>query len=170
MTNPTAAASNYFETMADVQMVGAAKAKARQLEKRMAKSDAEAPMKLSPLDQKLFDAQQQLRNYHRLKRQEMVALRNGPYGQHVKELEQLLDTLAMESAPALVGYIAKCIWLRSAPPDIKHQVLGIISATIARLRVRAGLPPFDDSLPFTDEPPTAYEQIRHTISNVGVQP
>lgn len=115
----------------------------------------------------MFEAQELFRNYERAKRLQLRALREGQWGAEVKALEQLLDTITLEGGPALITYIAKCAWVQAADANVRREVLGLIATHIARLRVRSGLPPFNDSLPHSDEPPTVYETVRHELTGVG---
>jgi hypothetical protein len=42
-------------------------------------------------------------------------------------------------------------------------LLGLIDTRIIYLRINEGLSPIDDSIPFSDEPPTAFEIIREIL-------
>ncbi len=76
----------------------------------------------------------------------------------VGELLAYLKAMKPESAPALVDYIERSTWLLDADDDLKYACLRCISVAIMRLRVRCGLPPFDDAI--FDEEPTAFQVIR----------
>lgn len=162
---------NAFEQVADQQLTAATKARHRatdrRLERLVVKSEADAPMVASPADKKMFEQSQQMRRYRLHLRQRQDELANGPHGREVVALIQLLDTLTASSANALVSHVMKAEWLRSADLNTRLDVLSIVGTAIARFRVRNGLPPFDDALPFSGEPPTAFEQIRKLLTGVG---
>lgn len=158
---------NAFEQVAEVQQNAFSKAQDRAREKRLAKlviqSERDAPMVASAADKQAFENQQLLKRYRAalaLRRQELL---EGPHGQEVQALLQLLDSLSATSASALVSYVVKARWLKEADYNTRLDVLSIVGTAIARFRVRQGLPPFDDSLPFMDEPPTAFEQVRKLL-------
>jgi len=84
------------------------------------------------------------------------------------ELLKYLKLMKPESASALVEYVEVSTWMHEADDDLKHACLSCIGTAIMRLRVRCGLPPFDDALspPLGDEEPTAFQVIRKLL--VGV--
>lgn len=163
---------NAFLAVADIQQNAASKARDRGLERRMAKfvvkSEADAPMVASAADKQMFENSVLLRRYRVAMAQRRSDLLEGPHGREVKALLMLLDSLTASSAGALVSYVVKARWLQEADQGTRLDVLSIVGTAIARFRVRSGLPPFDDSLPFTNEPPTAFEQIRLLLTGVGV--
>ena len=158
MTNP-------FERLANAQMVAATKAKHRSAEKRAAakvvKSERDAPMKLSEMEQIQADQSTQLRAYRAWKRAEVEALLNGPHGEDWKQLAKLLRSLSIESASELVDHIKASQWLRDADMQTRRTALSVISSVIIRLRIANGYPPIDDSL--LGEEPTAFEIIRNEL-------
>lgn len=162
---------NAFLATAERQQNAASKARDRGLERRMAKlvvkSEADAPMVASAADKQMFENSVLLRRYRAAMAQRRSDLLEGPHGREVKALLLLLDNLTASSAGALVSYVLKANWLRQADQNTRLDVLSIVGTAIARFRVRQGLPPFDDSLPFSDEPPTAFEQIRKLLTGVG---
>lgn len=162
---------NAFEQIADTQQNAFSKAADRAREKRLAKlvvkSEADAPMVASPSDKQAWESAQLLKRYRAALRERQRDLENGPHGKDVLALLQLLDTLCASSADGLVRYVVSAQWLRDADHHTRLDVLSIVGAAIARFRVRQGLPPFDDSLPFMDEPPTAFEQVRKLLTGVG---
>lgn len=163
--------SNAFLQIADQQQNAASKARdrgrERRLEKLVVKSESDAPMVASPSDKQLFENSQLLKNYRRHLRQREEELRQGPHGREVSSLLQLLETLSASSAPALVQYVMKARWLIEADYNTRLDVLSLVGTAIARFRVRNGLPPFDDSIPFIGEAPTAFQQIRKLLTGVG---
>lgn len=162
---------NAFLATAERQQNAASKARDRGLERRMAKlvvkSEADAPMVASAADKQMFENGVLLKRYRASIRQREEELRAGPHGREVAGLLLLLNNLTASSAGALVSYVLKANWLRQADQNTRLDVLSIVGTAIARFRVRSGVPPFDDSLPFSDEPPTAFEQIRKLLTGVG---
>jgi hypothetical protein len=67
-----------------------------------------------------------------------------------------------DSESALIALVKRGPW-RTADADARFQVLALIDAAIVTLRERAGLPPIDDALPWTDEPLTAFQVIREML-------
>lgn len=163
--------SNAFLALADSQQNAASKARDRGVERRMAKlvvkSEADAPMVASAADKQMFENSILLKRYRASLRERRQDLENGPYGREIRALLQLLDSLTATSAPALIEYVTKANWLLDADKGTRLDVLSIISTAIARLRVRNGLAPFDDSIPFSEEPPTAFQVIRKLLTGVG---
>ncbi len=162
---------NSFLQLAKSQQNAASKARdrgrERRLEKLVVKSEADAPMVATASDKQLFENSILLRNYRRaikVRRDDLLA---GPHGREVGAFVQLLDTLSTSSAPALVQYVMKARWLIEADYNTRLDVLSLVGTAIARFRVRNGLPPFDDSIPFMGEAPTAFQQIRKLLTGAG---
>lgn len=162
---------NAFEQVAASQQNAASKARDRDHDRRLAKlvvpDESHAPMVASAADKQAFENSILLRRYRASLRQREEELKAGPHGREVRALLQLLDNLTASSAGALVSYVLKARWLVEADYHTRLGVLSIVGAAIVRFRVRSGLPPFDDSLPFSNEPPTAFEQIRLLLTGVG---
>jgi hypothetical protein len=163
-----AAVSNSFERFAETQMVAATKAKYKAAETRERKakvkvlqSEKDAPMKLSPLEQKMEDSSRQMRIYRRIKRAELRARLEGTQAEQWRALIEQLKALTIEDGDALVDYVQAQDWIREADLDTRYAVLSLIADVIIRLRVRNGYSPIDDSLP--GEPPTVFEIIRSEL-------
>lgn len=158
---------NHFEQLADRQMVAATKAKHKAAETRAAKreakvvfSDADAPMKLSEMEQQQADQSAQFRAYKRAKKAERVAV----FEQRAAEwaaLSKVLRALTIDGADALIDFVASAAWLHEANHHTRQVALGVISNELIRVRRENGYPPIDDSL--FDEPPTAFEIIREML-------
>jgi hypothetical protein len=101
----------------------------------------------------------QWKKWHHEQTELLVA---GPHGEAVHALAAFLERMTLEQGSELIELVAAGPW-RSADRDAKYQVLRLIDWTIAHLRECSGLPPFNDSLPFSDEPPTAFEIIRAAV-------
>ena len=156
--------ANPFEQVANAQLSAAAKARHRGLEKRMAKlvvqSERDAPMVASPADKEAYEKSAQFRLYKKHFRERTATLRSRP---EFRSLFAILDDLNPSSPTALIAWAAN-VELQQAD---KHDVLAVIGDKIATFRIEQGLAPFDDSLPFTDEPPTAFQIIRFHLTGVG---
>lgn len=163
---------NAFLTLADNQQNAASKARdrgrERRLEKLVVKSEADAPMVASASDKQMFENSVLLKNYRRHLKIRREDLLTGPHGREVGALLQLLESLSASSAPALVQYVMKAQWLIDADYNTRLDVLSLVGTAISRFRVRQGLPPFDDSIPHMDEPPTAFQMVRKLLTGVGV--
>lgn len=157
--------SNPFLSVADHQMSGAVKARHRAVEKRKVLRDAEAPMVKTGLDKEMEEAAKLKSNYLRIKKQEKLDLLNGPHGKDVRGLIQLIDSLTIDSASALVTFVMSAEWIQKASLPLRYAVLELAGNAIMRLRIRHAMAPFDDSLP--GEEPTAYELIRKHLTGVG---
>ena len=158
---------NHFEQLADRQMVAAAKAKhkaaetrARKREVKVVMSDADAPMKLSELEQQQADQSKQFRLYRQAKRAErMVVFERRPaeWG----ALSKVLRALTIDTAETLLDYVEGAAWLHEADRRTRQVVLGVISSELIRVRLENGLSPMDDSI--FDEEPTVFEIIRTVL-------
>lgn len=161
---------NAFETVADTQRVWASKQKEKRIAERSAQrlvvqSDADAPMKPSAQEQEQIDQSKQMKVYRAWVKERRAALATGPHDKDIAGLLQLMDSLTVESVPALVAFVKQAAWLRRADAHTRHEVLALVSHALIRLRKKLGLAPFDDAL--FDEPPLAFEQIRKEITGVG---
>lgn len=160
---------NAFEQLANMQQTAASKAKDRATERRIAKlvvkSDRDAPMIASASEKEAWEKQQLLKAFNKAMTQRRLDLINGKYGDEVKGLLQILDSLTETSAPALMSYLAKCQWFLHADYETRMNTLSVIHDFIIRFRIRSGLSPFDD--PIWDEPPNAYLIIRKEMTGVG---
>jgi|SRR6188768_88772 len=153
------ASDNYFTRLADAQMVAATKAKHKRREVKLAKSEADAPMKLSPQEQAVADREALLRRYRAASKAEFKALIEGENGPNWWALEHKLKTLTPDSIHLLLDFIKdpNC-WLHAANLHTRQTALSIIAARLLLLRLERGMAPFDDSLP--GEELTAFEIIR----------
>jgi len=145
--------SNPFETVSARQTTAYTKARLRAAEKRAAK----APMKLTEQEQKQVDSGRQVRLYRQWKRAQMREFRSR-YPEGFSQLRRTLRNLTINNASDLVVWVQSTQWLKTLPHADRSLVLSAIDQAIARLRVRNGYPPIDDSLPGED--PTVFEVIR----------
>jgi hypothetical protein len=65
------------------------------------------------------------------------------FANHLTRYKQL------EDATAMLAYVREHThgWLSVAPPDIRTEALSIVGENIMRIRLHAGLAPFNDPLP-----------------------
>jgi hypothetical protein len=157
MTNP-------FERLAEQQMVSATKAKHRARERREAKlvvkSEADAPMKLSEVEQKQADQTKQLRSYKAWKREERLLVfqrRAAEWG----ELSRVLRNLTIDNTQPLLDYVASAAWLHEADHNTRRVVVSLVANELIRVRLENGYAPMDDSIP--GEEPTLFEIIREQL-------
>jgi hypothetical protein len=94
--------------------------------------------------------------HHRKQRDVLLA---GQYGDAARRLLDFLRAMTLECGQQLIELVDNGPW-RNADTDTRFVVLQLIDGGIARLRERHGLAPFDDALPFSDEPETAFQIIR----------
>jgi len=96
--------------------------------------------------------------------QELVDKMIALHGVKLEVLMKMLKNLTMESSGDLVDYIECADWLIHADPHSRITILGYIDYAIIRLRIRHGLPPFDDALPGEED--TAFQVIRKILTGV----
>jgi len=142
--------NNPFEALADRQLAAPVKARIRASEKRA------ATVKPTAQEQKQLDVSRQVRLYRRWKRGQIreFAQRNP---QVFSDLRRLLRHQTLHNTELLLRF-SRCHLRQLKSFHDRSIALGMIGTAIARLRIRNGLPPFDDSLP--DELPTVFEVIR----------
>jgi len=159
---------NPFEALANEQMAIATKRKLEQSRARAEKkqahivqSEKDAPMILGPQEQKLADQSKQARHYRAWKKAEFDAMAKHPlhYSNWNEYTARVLD-LTPDNTNEFVGYIAKQRWLLEAEISIRRLALSFLANRLIRMRLEQGLAPLDDSLPFSDEPPTLFETVR----------
>lgn len=102
-----------------------------------------------------------LRGYNAWLKEREAALLARSIGREVKGLLTFLRTMTLSSAPPLVRLVETASWMRNADRATRAELLWLIDRGITRLRVREGLPPFDDALP--GEPDNAFLTIREAL-------
>lgn len=112
-------------------------------------------------EQDLRDQGKLLKQWRQWRRDKLQALLDGPHDREVRELVGFLNRMRLSSAPALIEQIEQADWIHRLSDGDKHDLLGVISTRITGLRLRNGLPPFDDGLP--GDPPKAFEQIKELM-------
>jgi hypothetical protein len=84
------------------------------------------------------------------------------WAREAEELFTLLREMDLEDGEELVDMIVRHRWCE-ADEDTRAVVLHEINWAIAAVRERYGMPPFDDSLPWSGEQPTLFEIIRRHL-------
>ena len=144
--------NNPFEAVSARQTTAYTKARLRTAEKRAAK----APMKLTEQEQKQKDDARQVRLYRRWKRGQIREFRQrNP--QVFRDIRRLLRNTTLYNSELLLRFSRYHLRQLKSHAD-RSIALNMIGWAIARLRIRNGYPPFDDSLPGED--PTVFEIIR----------
>ena len=69
--------------------------------------------------------------------------------------------MTLEQGDELIALVDRGPW-RTADPDIRFTVLPLVDGSIAHLRERHGLAPFDDSL--DDDPLTVFQIVRGMLA------
>lgn len=111
----------------------------------------------------MSDAQIQFRmwkEWHAKRRDQLMA---GRYRAAAKELADFLERITLDDGASILSFIARGPW-HTADGDTRFLVLGLVSSRIMLLRTAEGMAPFEDSIPFSDEPPTCFEIIRAMLS------
>jgi hypothetical protein len=158
-----ASAGNPFEQLAAEQMTAPNKRKLERRQARIVRSEADAPMKLSAQEQQLADQSKQMRVYRAWKKSEYDAVKHHPV--YAKKWADLVDRVAAlpDGADEFPAYLADQAWLLNAEMGIRRLALSFIADRLIRIRLERGLSPCDDSLPFSDEPPTLFETVRDML-------
>jgi hypothetical protein len=130
-----------------------------------AQTEHSAPMVGTPQEREERDKQKQMARYLKsltVRKQELL---QGPHGEHFARLVKFLDQMDITTAPELIEAVKNSVWLSDTDQTAKNDALWLIDSAIIKLRIREGLPPFDD--PLWDQPPNAFEIIRHHLTGVG---
>lgn len=99
------------------------------------------------IDKALADKDRLWRRYRAQKKQQYETLFAIPIdGPLLKKFSATLGHFGIEDADRMVAYVQSCHWLKVAHADIRFAALEMISHRIVRIRQRAGLCEFDDSL------------------------
>jgi hypothetical protein len=142
---------NPFLVLAARQMSSPTKARQRAAAKRAAsKAQSEG------------ESEKQAKVWRAWRRERREALLAGPHGADAKALLGFLRSMTLDSAAELVEAVGRGPW-RQADDDTRFEILALVDEAIIALRERHELDPFDDALPFTDEAPTAFLQIREAL-------
>jgi hypothetical protein len=97
------------------------------------------------------------------RRERVDALLAGPYGAGARALIEFLQRMTLASSDELIDLVQRGPW-READADVRFEILAVTDAAIIALREKQKLPPYDDPLPFGDEKPNTFLQLRHLLS------
>jgi hypothetical protein len=97
-------------------------------------------------DKKLADNSHLLRAWHRRYREQLDEALAGPHGALVGWLLDQLRELTLRDGAKLVAFIRAQDWSR-VDANTKFVCLHEFNNGTTKLRVQAGMPPFDDGLP-----------------------
>lgn len=150
---------NAFEAVAERQIASPVRrneeARARRAAAREAHRDS-----LSAAQKREAEAGALWKSYRRFKRAQRDALLATPAGARFKPLFALLRRLTIDDAGALLAALDK-LDLETVCADDRFVVLQSVDRAIVRVRVNAGLPEFDDAIPF------AQTEDRQTIFDIA---
>jgi hypothetical protein len=90
----------------------------------------------------------------------------GPWGEDLAELLEFLAKMGPEDGQALIDLIRRQGWAAAGSGN-KYLILREIDLAIIRVRERLKLPPLDSSIPFSSEPPTAFELVKGILFDTG---
>lgn len=142
-----------FAEMAEEQISNPVKARMRAAKTREERRQAKAQS-----DQEILH--DLWKRWHDIR---LARLKSGPFGGSVTAVAAFLETMTIEDGGELVTLIRYGSWDK-ADNLTRYLLLGLIDQRIMYLRKAEGLAPFDDSLPYSDEEPTAFEIIREMLT------
>lgn len=145
--------SNPFEALAESQIANPVKSRMKAVETRRANREK--------AEKELEEQDILTRQWRRWRKKRLQALLDGPFGKDVRGLIRFMDTMTLSSAPAFLKVVTEATWAKEMSLNERHELLSVISARITKLRLKEGLPPFDDAL--FDEPPKAFEIIKEYL-------
>jgi hypothetical protein len=127
---------------------------------RMRAAETRAARKKTATETALDERGQQVRAWRRWHREQLDEALAGPHGRTLERLLRFLESMTLQSAPALVELVRSENW-KSADYVTRLVALHEINGAITALRERHGLAPFDDGLP--GEPATAFGLIKDLL-------
>ena len=136
-----------FLQLAERQIVTPRKARMRTAEKRA-------------MRKALNERNAQMKLWRQWRQERIAQLLAGPHSADAQALVRFLDDLS--SAAELIEFVKRGPW-RQTDADTRFLIASLIDIAIIEVREKRGLPPFDDAMPFGDEPLTAFEQIREIL-------
>jgi hypothetical protein len=104
-------------------------------------------------DKAIRERNRLLARYRAARRDHRRRLYQQPDGEKLHAMALQIGRYGIYDAAAFLAYVKEQArgWLATAEPEMRHEALAIVSERIQRVRVTAGLPPFDDALPGEDE-------------------
>jgi hypothetical protein len=110
-------------------------------------------------DKALHERDVMFRRWRASHDEEKAALLRSAWGSEFEELLCALDRLTLDNGDELVDLVKHQGW-HAANVHTRYCVIREIDLRIAEIRESRGEPPFDSSMPFTDEPMTLFETVR----------
>jgi hypothetical protein len=89
------------------------------------------------------------------------ALLAGPYGDAFRDVMVALDGVTLADIDNIHAMVIAGPW-RTAPADIRFELLNLIDAVLIELRERADLPPFNDPLP--GDQPDIFQHVKEALA------
>lgn len=108
---------------------------------------------MSAFDKALDERNRQLRNYRATKRAQLLELYADPlHGEWLRKFITTLGHFGAEHADRMLEYVEREArkWLATAPIDIRYAALEAIDNRCVAIRTRAGMPPFEDPMPWEE--------------------
>lgn len=141
-----------WEQLADEQIVNPVKSRMRAAETRAKRR----------LEKAKSDKDYLHKEWLAWRAKQRAALIDGPYGEAAAELADFIERMEFRNGEQLITKVQTGPWV-SADTDSRHEILRLISHGIIYRRELEGLPPFDDSMPFSGEEPTVFERCREIL-------
>ena len=104
------------------------------------------------------------RQYRAMRRTALKTLFNSePHGKSLWKLHATLAHFGIEDAAAMKRHVQREVdsWLGAAPFEIRYAALQLIGQRITRIRLQAGLVPFDDPLP--GQPDRIFQTVKKLL-------
>jgi hypothetical protein len=111
------------------------------------------------LEKELSEVHRLLRAWFAWHRQLAADAISGPSGELVSALLDVLRTLTPKDSKALVEFVGSQDWT-AVDPDTRQIALFAIDGCILKLRQKAGLPEFDDTIPGSGKPENVFQIIK----------
>jgi hypothetical protein len=91
--------------------------------------------------------------YRAARRDHRRRLYQQPDGVHLHSFALQIGRYGISDAGPFLAYVREQArgWLATTEPEMRQEALALVSERIQRVRVAAGMPPFDDPLPGEDE-------------------
>jgi len=151
---------NFWEHLADKQIVKPVKRKMERLDRR-------AVMEARKKEEKAEAEQLSLYKGWKREIKKEIQLR---HGKKLEQLMKMLKHLSLDSADDLVAFVRSADWLINADEHSRITILSFIDDAIIKCRIQHGLSPFDDAMPSFDGAPdeekTAFEIIRKLLTGI----
>jgi hypothetical protein len=118
-------------------------------------------------DDAMRERQALMKHYAKTRREYRDALFATPEGERLHEFTVQLRRYGRTDAMNMVLYVREQAhgWLATAQPQIRCEALSLVNERIADIRVRSGLPPFDDRpFPGPDDAHDVWQQCKRELT------